>query len=129
MTKTDKKTVTNTETQEKREDWVLGRNPQAIEDQEARGQKELAESDVLPALWKGGIGAELMAKGVVFGERVPGDQIFCYATLPPGWSIKPHEDHTMWSDLIDENGVAQVSIFYKAAFYDRSASISPPVNW
>ena len=27
----------------------------------------------------------------------------------------------MWSDLLDDKGVKRGSIFYKAAFYDRSA--------
>jgi hypothetical protein len=31
----------------------------------------------------------------------------------------------MWSHLLDEKGRKRASIFYKAAFYDRSARINP----
>ena len=42
------------------------------------------------------------------------------ATLPPGWS-RQGSDHAMWAHLLDEHGRQRVGIFYKAAFYDRSA--------
>jgi hypothetical protein len=35
-----------------------------------------------------------------------------------------NSDHAMWSYLVDELGRERVSIFYKAAFYDRSAHMS-----
>jgi hypothetical protein len=34
---------------------------------------------------------------------------------------KVYSDHDMWSYIEDERGIKRVAIFYKAAFYDRSA--------
>ena len=30
-------------------------------------------------------------------------------------------DHSMWSNILDQNGMVRGKMFYKAAFYDRSA--------
>lgn len=49
--------------------------------------------------------------------------MFCPATLPPGWTRKGSE-HALWSHLLDEHGRRRAAIFYKAAFYDRSARMS-----
>jgi len=51
------------------------------------------------------------------------DKVFQYATLPAGWRKQP-TDHSMWSDLLDDKGRKRASIFYKAAFYDRSARLN-----
>ena len=51
-----------------------------------------------------------------------GDDLFTDVKLPQGWRIQP-TNHSMWSDLLDEAGVKRAAIFYKAAFYDRSAFI------
>jgi hypothetical protein len=51
---------------------------------------------------------------------VPGDPLFCDATIPDGWTKKATE-HAMWSSIVDTRGIEMVSVFYKAAFYDRSA--------
>ena len=89
---------------------------------EAHGQSELVVSEVLPT---DGSDNECWAKmGVIFGEPVKGDPIFRQATLPKGWS-KKRTGHSMWSDLVDEQGKKRAAIFYKAAFYDRSSFISP----
>lgn len=48
------------------------------------------------------------------------DDLFYNVQLPAGWAICP-SDHQMWSYLTDPNGVQRASIFYKGAFYDRSA--------
>lgn len=92
--------------------------PGGIEAQEAAGQRDLCASSRLPkdAPWP-----ELEALGIVRGEDV--DNLFVNATLPAGWSIKP-TDHSMWSKLLDETGAERASIFYKAAFYDRSAHLT-----
>ncbi len=52
------------------------------------------------------------------------DDLFVFAILPDGWK-KQATDHDMHSELIDDKGVVRARIFYKAAFYDRSASITP----
>ena len=49
--------------------------------------------------------------------------MFTEATLPTGWKREPSE-HPMWSYIVDERGIRRVSVFYKAAFYDRSAHAS-----
>lgn len=90
-----------------------------IESQESEGQKDLCASTALPI-----DGAEawetLQSWGVVKGEKL--DDLFCNATLPVGWSLKP-SNHSMWSHLHDDRGLKRASVFYKAAFYDRSAHI------
>jgi hypothetical protein len=93
----------------------------AIERMEAAGQAQLVNSDRLPTKTQDeGDDAQYLALGFTFGDPDRGDPMFRTATLPPGWSRKA-TDHSMWSRLVDEHGRERVSIFYKAAFYDRSA--------
>lgn len=61
------------------------------------------------------------ATGIQFGTDA--DDIFVSVTLPPGWKLQA-TDHSMWSDLLDADGCKRAGIFYKAAFYDRNASIN-----
>lgn len=88
-----------------------------IEGMESAGQAQLVASDKIPtdAPW-----VELEALGFVKGEVVSGDDLFTQATLPAGWK-REASDHSMGSYIVDERGVRRVSIFYKAAFYDRKA--------
>lgn len=60
--------------------------------------------------------------GFKFHGPVEGDGLFQYVTLPDGWK-KVETDHAMWSHLVDDKGRKRASIFYKAAFYDRSAHL------
>jgi len=85
---------------------------------EAAGQRQLVASAVLPR--EKGDQAEYEALGFTFGAVV--DDLFQEATLPPGWS-KRGTDHDMHFEVVDERGIARVSVFYKAAFYDRRASM------
>ena len=94
----------------------------SIEQQESRGQRELVNSDVLPAEIHGDR-QKLENAGVIFGEPVEDDPLFINATLPDGWK-KQATDHSMWSNLVDSDGNERARIFYKAAFYDRCASMS-----
>lgn len=91
-----------------------------ITDMEARGQKELLASEVLPSeiLWC--TQEDMEALGFVFGDLVKNDPLFRHVTLPQGWSRKGTE-HSMWTAVVDERGIERVAVFYKAAFYDRSA--------
>jgi hypothetical protein len=91
-----------------------------IEAMEARGQAELINSAVLPA--EGSAGSVWEKIGVRFGAPVDGDPIFRHVELPAGWK-KVATDHSMHSHLVDDKGRVRARIFYKAAFYDRSASI------
>lgn len=93
-----------------------------IEDMEADGQRQIVNSDRLPTqINRGGV-ADFEALGFVFGDADRSDPMFREATLPAGWK-REGSDHSMWSYIIDEQGRRRVSIFYKAAFYDRSAHI------
>jgi len=95
----------------------------AIEAQESRGQGELVQSDVLPVKFMGPSPFELIkSKGGKILGPVPDDSIFQYVQLPAGWKKVPTE-HSMWTNLVDEAGREVANIFYKAAFYDRSAFI------
>ena len=89
--------------------------PGAIEAQEAQGQEDFVTNETLP---KECPREQLESLGFVFGEDV--DDIFINVQFPDGWSKKP-TDHSMWNDLIDPDGRVRGAIFYKAAFYDRSA--------
>lgn len=102
-----------------------------IEGMERDGQQQLLNSDVLPAAagWHCEEGTSrsgwdtLKEWGFQLGEPVEGDPLFVHATLPEGWSRKGSE-HAMHSTIVDDRGVERVSVFYKAAFYDRRASLS-----
>lgn len=102
-------------------DWgnfLVASTEGAIEEQEAVGQANFVQSQSLP---KECPQKELEAVGVIFGDDV--DDLFVSVQLPDGWSIKP-TDHSMWSDLLDEQGRKRGGIFYKAAFYDRSSHMN-----
>jgi hypothetical protein len=89
--------------------------------QERGGQSQLVNSDRLPTD-TGGTDDDFVALGFTFGDPDPRDPMFRAATLPLGWS-RAATDHAMQSKLIDDLGRERVSIFYKAAFYDRRADM------
>ena len=93
----------------------------AIEEQERAGHAQLLHSDQLPADM--GDRASYEALGFTFGDPTPGDPLFVQATLPDGWKRQAGSD-ARGSDLVDEFGRRRVSIFYKAAFYDRQATMT-----
>lgn len=95
----------------------------AIEAQEAAGQRELVNSDVIPTRLQGSTEDDLTALGFKLGPVVEGDDMFRRASLPEGWEREGSE-HAMWSYLLDGLGRRRCSIFYKAAFYDRDAFMS-----
>lgn len=96
---------------------------QFVENMEARGQQQLLNSDVLPTdLGFDTTQEDYEALGFTFGDVVEDDPLFMHATLPEGWS-RNGTDHSMHSDIVDERGIARIGIFYKAAYYDRCASM------
>ncbi len=99
---------------------LVAMTPGGIEAQEAAGQQTFVGSEWLPIRGTEGVRDKLEALGFVLGDAV--DSLFVEARLPPGWAKKACE-HSMWSDLIDAKGRRRAGIFYKAAFYDRSAHI------
>ncbi len=115
--------ISNTEELRQRltDEVTLGAAEGSIERQEAEGQRELLHSDSLPT--DGSDNPAIAALGFTFGEPDSADPMFRPATLPDGWR-REGSDHSMWSYIVDADGYRRVGIFYKAAFYDRSASMS-----
>jgi len=89
-----------------------------IESQETTGQRELCESTQLPH--EGSDDPKLHF--IKWGKRCKDDPIFREAELSPGYRVVP-TDHSMWSEIVDSSGKVVAKIFYKAASYDRSATI------
>lgn len=107
---------------------AMGDNGCGILQQESIGQRELCQSMQLPTKLsdydKSGKAIEIYKKlGFEVGEIDKHDPLFVEVKMPKGWK-KQATDHSMWSDLLDDKGRKRASIFYKAAFYDRSAFIS-----
>jgi hypothetical protein len=92
--------------------------PGGIEAQEAQGQTDFVASETLPRECPR---EQLESLGFVFGENA--DDIFTNVQFPNGWKKVPTE-HSMWSNLLDDKGRKRGGIFYKAAFYDRSAHMN-----
>ncbi len=104
-----------------------GNPTDAILEMEASGQRQLVNSDVLPTEIQGDrdgtIKQSLINLGFKFGDAVNGDPLFTQVELPAGWK-KVGSDHDMWSYVHDDKGRQRISVFYKAAFYDRRAFMS-----
>lgn len=99
------------------ENFLVAATPGGIEAQEKRGQMALVNSTDMPKEMRPS--KEAFEKmGFTFGEPI--DELFLSATLPPGWK-RAATGHSMHSNIIDDQGRERVSIFYKAAFYDRRA--------
>lgn len=90
--------------------------PGGIEAQERRGQIEQSFAETLP-VDMGKDRPSFEALGFVFGKT---DKLFIEAKFPKGWRKKP-TDHSMWSEIVDDQGRKRGMIFYKAAFYDQRA--------
>lgn len=114
-------------------DSMGGSPSRAIEKSEKEGQDQLVNSSQLPVIGMDGDHFSGNQEGKVvtirqllenYGGKVlrktPSDPLFYDVLLPKGWSIVP-TDHSMWSNLVDEKKRPRAGIFYKAAFYDRSA--------
>lgn len=117
------KTVTNTSKTSDMTLLAMAMFPGGIEAMEAHGQSELVNSEVLPTIGLFRLRQMIEDAGGKIGSMVEGDDMFTEVTLPEGWK-KKGTDHDMWSELFDDKGHKRASMFYKAAFYDRSAHIS-----
>jgi hypothetical protein len=98
------------------ENAVVASTPGGIRAQEAAGQRALVTGDYLPK--KDLPRPQLEQLGFVFGQDK--DDLFINVQFPAGWR-KEATDHNMWSKLVDHQGRERAMMFYKAAFYDRSA--------
>jgi len=99
------------------DNFLVASTPGGIEAQEKRGQEALVASTNMPKEMRPNREA-FEALGFEFGDDI--DDIFVSAKLPEGWT-RSATDHSMHSDILDEQGRRRVGIFYKAAFYDRRA--------
>lgn len=98
---------------------LVASTPGGIERQEAEGTEKLIASDLLPI--KSNATQEQLTKvGFVFGDPV--DDLFIACQLPKGW-IKQRSSGRAFN-LIDEHARLRGYVFYKAAFYDRRASLT-----
>lgn len=97
--------------------FIAAMAPGGIEAQERAGQIEQTFAETLP-IQLGEHRKDFEALGFTFGANV--DDVFQQATWPKGWRKKATE-HSMWTEIIDDKGRKRGMIFYKAAFYDRSA--------
>jgi len=121
------KKTTNTE-KSPRPEWLFGGNPNAIEEQESKGQKEFVESTQLPRKTNSprevkNTAEQYSKMGIEVFTTSKNDDIFLGVKLPKGWK-KVETSHSMWNNLIDDKGRIRATIFYKAAFYDREAFIN-----
>lgn len=97
-----------------------GDSTEYVTGMESAGQRQLVESTDLPT--KGSDDPKFLALGFTFGDPHKHDPLFRPATLPAGWR-KQAKDHAMGSSVVDELGRERVSVFYKAAYYDRRADM------
>jgi hypothetical protein len=86
---------------------------------EKAGQQDLVNSSKLP---KKGNWDLLKSWGLQIIDDA--DDLFYNVALPEGWT-KQGTTHDMHSSLLDELGRKRAGIFYKAAFYDCRADITP----
>jgi len=111
--------------------FLVASTPGGIEAQEKAGQLEQAALQTLPLE---GTSTEEQRKqfeslGFMFEmDRVKAqnqgrEHLFVNVKFPAGWKKVP-TDHSMWSKIVDDKGRERGAIFYKAAFYDRSAHVS-----
>ena len=95
-----------------------------ILNQEKEGQGQMVQSAQLPRLTN--YDKEAREYYEDWGIKVFGvtkdDEIFVDVQLPKGWK-KERTEHSMWSKVLDEKGRERLKVFYKAAFYDRSAHV------
>lgn len=102
--------------------------PQAITAQNIAGLQQLLESDLLPV--RGAFQQDrsrLLQLGFNFGLIVEADPLFVEAQLPPGWSKGDVGERGF--SILDEQQRPRFSVFYKAAFYDRQASMNVRSRW
>ena len=102
------------------ESAITALTPGGIEAQERAGQVGFVASDTLPIECVNATREQMEALGIQFGEPI--DDLFVNVCLPEGWT-KAGTEHSMHSDLLDEQGRNRAGIFYKATFYDRRADM------
>ena len=97
---------------------IMSGEKNIVEHMESEGQQYAVSNTMMAKRMRPSI-EEWENLGFRFTD-IPGDSVLCEATMPEGWSMRA-TSHSMWNEIIDENGMKRGSMFYKAAFYDRSA--------
>lgn len=120
----------------------------AIDNYEARNQKDATNRCLIPVRTNGGIPDEFRFKGITddmeYEQRhlivtknnleytkqqyekmgivilEEYDSLLYRVQLPEGWKLVP-TGHHLWNDIFDDKGRKRISYFYKAAFWDRDA--------
>ena len=100
---------------------ALSGEQNVIENMEAEGQQEAIRRTLLARRMYPSQ-ADWESLGFTFID-IPDDSVMYQAELPEGWSIEA-TSHQMHSNILDANGHKRGSMFYKASFYDRNASMS-----
>ena len=100
---------------------ALSGEQNVIENMEAEGQQEAIRRTLLARRMYPSQ-ADWESLGFTFID-IPDDRVMYQAELPEGWSIEA-TSHQMHSNILDANGHKRGSMFYKASFYDRNASMS-----
>lgn len=122
------KKVTNT-SKNRMNEWLFGKNPEAIEQQEADGQAEITKPTKernciqLPLKINSGGDDGYEKLGIKYKKPVEGDDLFGLYEVPNGFKTEA-TDHSMWNNLLNNKDEIVATFFYKAAFYDRDAFIN-----
>jgi len=108
---------------------LIGKDPSSfIERQEARGQELVTSLALLPKKEQSFSKVTLTSKEIYeswgWTNLKDYDDLFYTATPPQGWTVTP-TSHSMWNQIKDHHGRIRALYFYKAAFYDRDAFLSP----
>lgn len=108
------------------ENAMVAATPGGIEAQEEAGQRELVKAVRLPRDMGRNNRKQYETLGFVFGEDH--DDLFVNVQLPAGWKYQA-TDQSMHNEILDNHGRRRVGVFYKAAFYDRSASCNLRIRY
>jgi hypothetical protein len=102
---------------------TLNGSEKYITGMERAGTEQFAQSEQIPQRLMHGLTEEMLVS-LRFELLPPGDdKLFRPAKMPEGWT-KRTSDHDMWAYIYDALGFRRLSVFYKAAFYDRSSHMS-----
>jgi hypothetical protein len=129
--------INNTNKNDKHPEWLFGINPNAIEEQEKQGQKDLCKSLQLPIEFCGWVeNMKIETREIIIndatlkindakniyerlGIQVLGisknDSIFYNVVLPEGWKIT-YGDSSYWTYLLDDKNRKRGNIFIKQLF-------------
>jgi len=100
--------------------YLKDKDGELLRDENGLGRREVVDH-------KGRARQPWEAMGIKILGIDPEDDLFTKVELPEGWTIgpDPKDEYGKRSLLLDAKGAKRASIFYKAAYYERRASITP----